>query len=99
MNSPFSSPVGKYRESYCCHFNVGVGISIPLNNFASIFYVMGTALSGKLSCMRAGVVQWVFSCLASSFHTIAQLVKLATKTYDVTVAEMLVITGHYICSC
>ena len=59
----------------------------------SLTFGLFTQVSGS------GPLGPLVSCLASSFRTIAQLVKLATKTYDVTVAEMLVITGHYICSC
>ena len=43
-------------ESCCCHFDMGVGVGITLQSFRSkFFYVMGKALSGKLSCTGTGL--------------------------------------------
>ena len=47
--------------SYCCHSEVsrgmGMGVSITFSSFTSnLFFVIGKGMSGKLSCMRTGLV-------------------------------------------
>ena len=52
----FSSPL-RSTESYCCHFDVDVGVGVTLKSLTSkFFYVMGKALSGELSCSGTGLV-------------------------------------------
>ena len=55
-----------YRKSYCTTPSVGGGGSIDVGNangiskmlkfYVEVFYVMGKALSGKLSCTQTGLV-------------------------------------------
>ena len=46
-------------ESYCCQFEVDVAVGLwchTLKFYVKVFYVMGKALSGKLSCTGIGLV-------------------------------------------
>ena len=48
----------KFRESYgtAPGVDVGVGISKMLKFYVKVFYVMGKALTGKLSCLVTALV-------------------------------------------
>ena len=59
---PFLAHLYDSTGSYCCHSDVGIGVGVTLKSFMlEFFYVMGKALSGKLSCTGTGLV-------VSSFH-------------------------------
>ena len=57
--SPFLARLYKSTESYY-HFYVGVGVGIThfkvILMYVKVFYIMGKAVSGELSCMRTGLV-------------------------------------------
>ena len=57
------APLYENTESYCSHFDVGVGWHHILNIYIQVFYVMGKALSGELSCMGTGLVLHPFLVL------------------------------------
>ena len=57
--------------SYCCHFQVGMGVGIGVifeRFYDKVFFCgMGNMLSGKLSCRQTGPVilletNWIFTC-------------------------------------
>ena len=55
----FLAHLYKSTENCCCHFDVSVsiGVGVTLQSFTSkFFYVMGKALSGKLSCTGTALV-------------------------------------------
>ena len=71
----FLARLYKIQKSYCTTPGVGVGVGIDgsvgvdkmLKFYVKVFYVMGKALSGELSCTRTGL-----SCF-SIFHNEGQL--------------------------
>ena len=56
--SHFSLPVQIYKKSYCS--DPSIGVSKMLTFYVKVFYEMGKARSGELSCMWTGFVVLVF---------------------------------------
>ena len=73
----FSSPVQMYRKSYCTTPRVGGGggsVDKMLKFYIKSFYLMGKAITGKLSCTWTGLVAKIYSCriFFSANHIIFQ---------------------------
>ena len=60
MGTIFSSHVRVYRKSCCTIVGCGVvggGVSKMLKFYVKVFYVMGKALSGELSCLQTSLFE------------------------------------------
>ena len=53
MISPLLACLYENTESYCSHFDVGIGVGVFTSKFT---YVLGKALSGELSCTGTGLI-------------------------------------------